>query len=119
MRKTFYLLCLGAVIFGCRQQKSQPEAGSALSAVLDNYYEERLPLFPLEATAIADNRFNDQLPNDISVAHRARVRALYTKYLAQLQQVDTTQLQEQEQLSYVIFKRDMELALEGLAFPEH
>lgn len=76
-------------------------------------------MFPLEATAIADNRFNDQLPNDLTVAHRAKVRALYTRFLDQLKQVDTTQLNEQEKLSYVIFKRDMALALEGMDFPEH
>lgn len=120
MKKTIYLLLAGALAFSCQQNRSQPvTAGQPLSAVLGNYYEERLPLFPLEATAIADNRFNDQLPNDGSVAHRAKVQALYTKYLAQLRQVDTTSLNEQEKLSYAIFQRDMEMALEGLQFPEH
>jgi hypothetical protein len=61
MKKTCFLLLFSAAVFSCRQNKSQPAADSQpLSAVLDNYYEERLPLFPLEATAIADNRFNDQ-----------------------------------------------------------
>lgn len=121
MRKTLYLVLLLAAVFGCQQNKSQTAAGSGLSlrAILDNYYEERLPLFPLEATAIADHRFNDQLPNDLSVAHRAKVRALYQKYLSQLGQVDTAALNDQEKLSYAIFKRDMEMALEGLTFPEH
>lgn len=120
MRRTIYLVLLTAVVFGCQQNKSQPAAGGrSLTAILDNYYEERLPLFPLEATAIADHRFNDQLPNDLSVAHRSKVRALYSKYLAGLRQVDTTALNEQEKLSYAIFKRDMEIALEGLKFPEH
>jgi uncharacterized protein (DUF885 family) len=120
MRKTLYLVLSLVVVFGCQHNKSQTVAGGqSLSALLDHYYEERLPLFPLEATAIADHRFNDQLPNDLSVAHRAKVRALYSKYLAQLQQVDTTALNQQEKLSYAIFKRDMEIALEGLQFPEH
>jgi uncharacterized protein (DUF885 family) len=120
MRKIVYLLLASAVAFSCQQNKGQAVTGSlSLSALLDNYYEERLPLFPLEATAIADHRFNDQLPNDLSVAHRAKVRGLYTKYLAQLHLVDTAALSQQEKLSYAIFKRDMEMALAGLQFPEH
>jgi uncharacterized protein (DUF885 family) len=109
------------VLAGCNRPEKETSAAATqkLSSVLDNYYEERLVLFPLEATAIADNRYNDQLPNDISVAHRAKARNMYQKYLKQLAQLDTATLDNQEKLSYTIFKRDMEMAVEGLRFHDH
>lgn len=84
--------------------------------MLENYYEDRLPLFPLEATAIADSRYNDQLPNFIGDEHRARQRAFYTKYQAALAQVDHKRLTGQDRLSHDVFKREMEMKLEGLRF---
>ena len=107
----------------CSKQNQENQNASQdapkLSTILDNYYEERLPLFPLEATAIADHRFDDQLPNDLSQEHRNQVKNLYTKYLNQLSAVDTASLDQQEKLSYAIFKRDMEMALEAFQFNEH
>jgi len=121
MKPTLSILLFCLVLISCNQQQKDTAATSEqkLSSVLNNYYEERLALFPLEATAIADHRYNDQLPNDISVAHRAKVKNMYTKYLAQISGLDTTALDIQEKLSYAIFKRDMEIALEGLRYPEH
>lgn len=121
MKNIFCILLTVLVLLGCQQsgKESSTAAEQKLSSVLDNYYEERLVLFPLEATAIADNRYNDQLPNDISAAHRTKIRSMYQKYLDQLAQLDTAALNEQEQLSYAIFKHDMKLALEGLKFNDH
>ncbi|KAA5542402.1 DUF885 domain-containing protein [Adhaeribacter rhizoryzae] len=121
MKNTICILLASLMLLGCNQsgKESATAAEQKLSSVLDNYYEERLVLFPLEATAIADNRYNDQLPNDISEAHRAKVRRMYQKYLDQLGQIDTAALNEQEKLSYAIFKLDMKTALEGLKFNDH
>jgi uncharacterized protein (DUF885 family) len=94
-------------------------ADQPFSALLEHYFEERLQLYPFEATAIADPRYDDQLPNDLSQAHRQKLRAFYTKYLDQLDQLDTTRLEGQEKLSYAIFRRDMQINLEGLTFDTH
>ena len=122
MKSYFYLFLFLTLIMSCNQNQKTHDEGNAtlkLSSVLDNYYEERMPLFPLEATAVADHRFDDQLPNDLSQEHRAKVKNLYTKYLNQLADVDTAALNHQEKLSYAIFKRDMEVALEAFQFNEH
>jgi hypothetical protein len=37
-----------------------------LSAVLNNYYEYRARLIPIEATQNGDNRYNDKLPVDFT-----------------------------------------------------
>ncbi|WP_237144764.1 DUF885 domain-containing protein [Pontibacter pamirensis] len=99
------------------QRTEAVQAGQNLSQLFENYFEERLKLFPLEATAIADARYNDQLPNDLSQEHTARVRQLYQSYLDQINQIDRSGLSAQEQVSYDIFKYEMQMSLEGLEQP--
>ncbi|ARS36090.1 DUF885 domain-containing protein [Pontibacter actiniarum] len=112
---------LGAV--SCSRTSEQQQGSEAVAAeqnlarLFENYYEERLKLFPLEATAIADNRYNDQLPNDLSQQHQEQVRQLYQRYLGKIKAIDRSQLNEQEQVSYDIFKYEMEVSLEGLEQP--
>jgi uncharacterized protein (DUF885 family) len=93
------------------------QAEQNISQLFENYFEERLRLFPLEATAIADNRYNDQLPNDISLEHKQQVQKLYEKYLDQLNRLDRSKLSDQEQISYDIFSYEMKMSLEALEQP--
>ncbi|RDV15878.1 DUF885 domain-containing protein [Pontibacter diazotrophicus] len=112
---------LGTV--GCTRTTEQEQRTEAVQAdqnlgqLFENYYEERLKLFPLEATAIADNRYNDQLPNDLSQEYVAQVRQLYQGYLDKINQIDRSKLDAQEQVSYDIFKYEMQMSLEGLEQP--
>ncbi|MHC2990096.1 hypothetical protein OB13_00205 [Pontibacter sp. HJ8] len=87
--------------------------------MLDNYFEDRLRLFPLEATAIADPRYNNVLPNDISRAHREQVKALFQNYLDKIRTINREQLSEEEQTSYDIFIYEMETGLEEFQYPTH
>ncbi|WP_347158464.1 DUF885 domain-containing protein [Pontibacter chitinilyticus] len=88
-----------------------------ITQLFHNYYEDRLKLFPLEATAIADKRYNDQLPNDITHEFKQKERAFYKNYLDQVNKIDRAKLNEQQQTSYDIFKYEMQMALEGLDQP--
>ncbi|GAB3532688.1 DUF885 domain-containing protein [Pontibacter brevis] len=99
------------------QNTEAVQADQNLSQLFENYFEARLKLFPLEATAIADNRYNDQLPNDLSQEHEAQVRQLYQSYLDRINQIDRSKLSAQEQVSYDIFKYEMQISLEGLEQP--
>ncbi len=128
MTRHHLILCAALALSGlsmgsctrASEQEQHTEAVQAeqnLSQLLENYFEERLKLFPLEATAIADSRYNDQLPNDISQAHRQQVRELYQKYLEAVNKLDRSKLDEQEQVSYDIFRYEMQTALEGLEQP--
>ena len=49
---------------------------SPLAALFEAYWEEQAKLFPLEATAQGDNRYNDQLPNDQTRAFRQHAAAV-------------------------------------------
>ncbi|GAA4415952.1 DUF885 domain-containing protein [Nibrella viscosa] len=96
---------------------NQPtERNPELAAFFDTYFEERLKLFPLEATTQGDNRYNDQLPNDISAEFIANTRQFFTNNLQQLQTFDRERLSDEDKVSYDIFKREMEVQLEGLKF---
>ncbi len=90
-----------------------------LAQLLDRYWEERMQLFPFEATANGDNRYNDRMNIDISESFRDTVMTFYEKQLGALSKIDSAGLNENDQLSYLIFKREMSMGLEGLRFPGH
>ncbi|MBX0292907.1 DUF885 domain-containing protein [Hymenobacter sp. HSC-4F20] len=116
-------LLAGALLAGCNQQKPTNEAAStetSLSEVKDlptlfnAYWEENAKLFPLEATAQGDNRYNDQLPNDGTKEFRGKLQAFYQKYLDGLHQFNREELSANDRISYDIFQYDLENKLEGL-----
>jgi len=90
-----------------------------VARLFEEYWEERMQLFPLEATQNGDNRYNDRLNLDISEPFRDTLRQFYTNYLNRLQHFDRNKLNENDKISYDIFKREMEMQLEGLSFNFH
>src|SRR4051794_38022225 len=90
-----------------------------LSSLLNNYYEERLRLFPLEATAIGDLRYNDLLPVDFSDAYRDTLKDFYSRYFTYLGKYERENLNDQDKLSYDDFKREMQINREGLDYPDN
>src|SRR5688572_17282586 len=121
--KTALIFFISAIfLVGCSQQdlkNSANDNSKDVNKIFNDYYEERLQLFPLEATAIADNRYNDQLPCDISDSYRERLKSFYKKYLDEISAVKRENLKGEEALSYDVFKRDMEIQLEGLRFHDN
>jgi len=90
-----------------------------LDSLFKNYHEERLKLFPLQATSIGDNRYNDILPNNLSQEYRTRVKNFYESYRDQLASIDRTTLTENEQLSYDILTYECNINLEGYKFRDY
>src|SRR3954470_8117704 len=111
MKKKFLplIFVLGTIIScnGPTKEINMNDNSTDIKKLLDTYYEERLQLFPLEATAIADNRYNDQLPCDISDSYREKLKTFYKKYLDSVSTFDRSQLKPQDGLSYDVFKREM------------
>ena len=95
------------------------DAGEALSALFDEHFERSLELNPLRATFIGDNRFNDRMANSASADYRAASQALDEEFLQRLLEIDRSQLGEQDQLSYDIFRINREQSLEGNQYPFH
>ncbi len=119
MKYTWILLILTIVACKNNQVKEKTSDMNSINQILDAYYEEKLQYFPLEATAIADNRYNDKLPADISDSYREKLKLFYKKYLDEILKIDSTKLTGQDMLSYEVFKREMNIQLEGLTFHEN
>lgn len=118
MRKLLVFLSVG--LAACTtQEMSSVVHTDAFDKLLDQYYEDYLRLNPLEATRIADYRYNDQFPNTLTHEYREQVRGLYRQYLDSLAQFDRESLPDDHQVSYDVLKWEAELALAGLEFPDH
>ncbi len=95
------------------------EDNKELNALFDKYYEDRLKLFPLEATAIGDKRYNNLLPLDFTDSYRDTLKDFFNRYRIYVSKYDRETLNENDKISYDIFKREMEISLEGLNFHEN
>ncbi|RZL06667.1 MAG: DUF885 family protein, partial [Hymenobacter sp.] len=88
-----------------------------LAALFTNYWEEQARLYPLQATAQGDNRYNDQLPNSGTRDFREQQRSLYARYQGQLARIDRRRLGAADQTSYDVFQYEMTTRLAGLKQP--
>ena len=85
-----------------------------LNTLLEKYWDENARLFPLQATANGDDRYNDQLPNDQTAAFRDTLRNYYQTYLDEIKKLDRSQLDANNKISYDIFVYEMNSQLDGL-----
>ncbi|WP_207491997.1 DUF885 domain-containing protein [Aridibaculum aurantiacum] len=118
MKYLLILVCI-ATAMACSNTNNQSSAGNELPALLERYYQERLKLFPLEATQNGDNRYNNRLNIDFTQSFRDTLRNFYNSYLQEVTKFNREELNNNDQLSYDIFKREMEMSLEGLQQPDN
>ncbi len=98
---------------------TQPSLSVTATQLFANYFEERLKLFPLEATQAGDHRYDDQLPNDLTEAFRATKHDFFQRYLRAVRDLDPERLSHEERLSCGILISECEAALDSLRFPTH
>ena len=120
MRKCI-LLSLPVLLFSC----SSPQNESAfveqpgLDSLLASFYQDYLKFAPLNATIIGDNRYDDKLPNTITVAYRDELKNLYTRYRDELTSYDRNSLTEADKLNYDVLVWECDIALESLKFKDY
>ncbi|MES2703449.1 MAG: DUF885 domain-containing protein [Bacteroidota bacterium] len=121
MKKLLLLLALPILLAACKNESANTgkKDGKALTTLFDKYWEERMQLFPLEATANGDNRYNDKLTIAIAERFRDSLRRFYTHYLDEVSKTDTSGLDKTDLMSYRIFRYEMEMSIEGLKYPTH
>ena len=122
MKKIFLFLYLPFFFAACKNSgapTTSANSGKQLADILNNYWEERMQLFPLEATGNGDNRYNDRLTVLISETFRDSTGRFFKKYLDQVSQLDSAKLNRDDLLSYRIFKYEMQMSIEGLKYPTH
>ena len=98
IKPLLFIACV-ALLTACRtpRQDSDPSTpqvrnNPSVSNLFAQYHEERLKLYPMEATMAGDHRYDDQLPNSLTESFRASEVAFYRKYLAALGQIDRSRL---------------------------
>jgi uncharacterized protein (DUF885 family) len=117
MKKILPLLLI-AIAIACNPKKEETKTIS-LDSLMRNYHEDYLKLYPFTATSAGDARYNDVLPNNISVAYRNQVRDFYTGYQDKLKAIDRAALSEDDALSYDLLIYQCQVNLEGLKFNDH
>ncbi len=115
MKKIFLTMIIAASLSACKQPGttgSTPGDNKDLAKIFNDYYQDRLKLYPIEATFAGDNRYNDLLPNDGSAAFTKQAKDLYTSYLDKVKQFKREDLSEADQLSYDIFTYEAQINLD-------
>jgi uncharacterized protein (DUF885 family) len=121
MKKKIFLLSIITLLDSCKLSNSNQnfQDNAELSALLDKYYEERLQLFPLEATQIGDSRYNDKLFIDFTESYRKKEKEFFNRYLVYISKFEREALNDNDKLSYDDFKREMQIGIEGLTFHDN
>ncbi len=121
MNKILVAFSFSLLLWSCKEEKKQEtgDSGKALHQMLDKYWEERLQLFPLEATGIGDNRYNDKLTITIAQSFRDSLSRFYKHYLNEATYISTDGLNSDDKVSHQLFCYEMETNLEGLRYPTH
>jgi uncharacterized protein (DUF885 family) len=117
MHRLFLAALIIVSISACTNEEAVPvvkENNKDFATLLEDYYSKRMELFPIEATINGDNRFNDRLPIDFTDSYRATLRDFFASNLEAVKRFNREELNETQRASYDIFKREMEMSIEGL-----
>jgi uncharacterized protein (DUF885 family) len=124
--KNLFLFVVLIFLVACKNQTTTEkqttkgsEAAPTMPTILENYYNERMRLYPFEATANGVSDYNDLFPIDISDSYRDTLKQFYNKYKTTLNAVDVAKLTEKERTSFDILNWDIDRALDGFAFPDN
>ena len=109
-----------AVTIALPTKAQKIEKNEAFKNMLAAYYDEGLTFNPIGATQRGDNRFNDQLPNNISAPFIKKVHDFNVKYLQELKKYNRKSLSSFDKISYDILLLQISQDLERETFhPEY
>jgi uncharacterized protein (DUF885 family) len=126
MKKRIFQIALCIVLGGCfynskptDKKETVVKSPPSVAQLYDDYYKERMRMFPFEATQNGIKEYNDQFPIDISEAYREKLRAFFQKYKTALSELSPNQLSAEDRVSYDILAWETQIALEGLQHNDH
>ena len=123
MKKIMLFLAICCGLVACKdahtQQAGNSDVNKQLALLLDNYWQEHLQMFPTDATSNGDNRYNDRLTITIAESFRDSLGKFYSRYLGEVNKLDSSKLTGQDLMSYRLFKYEMAMGIEGLKYPTH
>ena len=95
---------------------SKKDNSIEINKLFENYYQETLKLYPLNATSQGDDRYNNFLPNDLTNDFRDDEKTLYTNYKNYLSDFDNNLLNTEDLLSKKVLMWECDRNLERLNF---
>lgn len=117
MKRNIPFIALLLLFVACRNYGGEEKVHkTALQTIFDNYWEENMQLFPLEATANGDNRYNDKLTITIAESFKDSLKRFYEKQLNLIDKIDTSKLSDNDLISCELFRYEMKMNIEGLHF---
>lgn len=124
--KFFYLcICAGLLslnMISCKKTDSPLTkiTPTNLDTIAAQYYEQYLKLYPLEATAQGDSRYNDLLPININEESISGEIAFYNSVQEQLKKVDYKNLPDDKKVVYDVLDYTLKDKIERYAYhPEY
>ncbi len=121
MKHLFVFFISGVLLISCvnNNLKEEPNKLLPFATFQENYHQERLAFFPMEATFAGVEGYNDLFPNTISNEYRNKLKSFYNSYAENLKKYDASKFSETEKTSLEILKWECEIGLEGLKFQSH
>ncbi len=89
---------------------------STFNQFIEEYCEENSMFYPLSLTNKGDNRFNDQMPNTISIEFLKKIHDFNTKTLKRLQGFNRETFNTFDKISYDVLDTQITNALEAEQF---
>lgn len=118
----FFFAILAFALSGCKKTDSPltKQTPGDIDSIAANYYEQYLKLYPLEATAQGDMRYNDQLPINIDKDFISGEIAFYNNIQNQLKKVDYKTLSDEQKTVYDVLDYTLKDKIERYAYhPEY
>src|SRR5450432_3541442 len=112
----YVFLLISCIVSSCKlmhPDRSIPD-NKDFAVVLNDYYNDRMKYFPVEATQNGDNRFNDQLRVDFTDSYMDTLRNFYGGYLNKVLVFDRDKLNLNDQISYDVLAYELKMDLEGI-----
>lgn len=115
MKQLSYLFIICSLgIVSCsnpKEKKTETNETQKLDSLLHSYYEDQLRLFPVAATTLGDNRYNDLYPNTLSQAYLKELKQFYTDYKTKLQSYNRELLSEADKMSYDVVEWECNMGI--------
>ena len=116
MKKVIFFLTIIVITTSCKPGKINQvkEDNKEFATLLDKYYDDRMHMFPLEATINGDDRFNNLLPADFTDSYSTKLKDFFNKYKVPLSTFVREKLNENDKISFDILKYEIDMGIEGL-----
>jgi uncharacterized protein (DUF885 family) len=104
--------------FSCTK-KTPATPNKELAAFFEQYWQASDEFDAIGSTSRGVEKYNHILPNENSIDFRNKYKAFLESNLASINKFDRESLTDNDKISYDVFKRDIEISLEGYKFESH